>query len=278
MTDRADAPVDRLPRWSLLRSAWDELRELVRYRSLVRYLVASGLRTQSTPTALGQLWWLLDPLLLGAVYFLLVDVIMRRGGDDFAVFVFASVVVWKHFQTSVRNATAITVSREQAMRQVRFPRSVLPLAATLTETVYFAFGLLVVIVAAIPFGIAPAPALALLPIVAAVQVVLALAIAFVLSALNVFFRDVQHLSGHAFRIWFYLSPGLYAVSLVPERLRTVYDLNPFVTLLPAYHTILLDGGAPDWSALAIVSAAATLLLLGAYALFVRLAPSFAFVT
>ncbi len=263
---------------SLLREALRQLGELRRFGLLIRYMVSASLRTENTGTLFGYFWWLLDPLLLMAVYVVLIDVIMDRGGEHFPLFVFTSVLAWKYFSASARNAMGVTLGKERLMKQISFPKAVLPISALVAETIHFGFGLVVLLVFSIPFGVYPHPALALVPLVALVQLALTLGFAFFLSALNVFFRDLQNLSQYVFRIWFYLSPGLYAITLVPERYRDLYELNPFATLFPAYHAILLDHQAPDFQALGIVAAFSVLVLFLGYLFFVRLEQSFTKVT
>ena len=270
-------PVDvpDVPPRSLLRDARRELRTARRYRHLLRYLVSSSLRTENANTVLGFLWWILDPLFLMATYVLLIGVILQRGQPDFPVFVLTAIVGWELFGKATRNAVTTTVRKERSMRQVAFPKSLLPLSSVLSECVHFAFGFAVLLVVAIFFGIFPsAYALLALPI-ALVQVVLTLGVAYFLSAFNVFFRDTTKLIRYTFRVWFYLSPVLYPVSMVPERLRPIYELNPFAVILPAYRDVVMYHRLPDFGALAIVGGASIVVLIFGYLFFVRLQPWFA---
>jgi ABC-2 type transport system permease protein len=209
------------------------------------------------------------------VYYVLVKVIFRSGFKDFEVFLFTSVVVWKFFAAGVGKAIIITVTKERQMRHVRFPNVVFPIAAVFTEGVRFVVALIVLVCAAVGFGIVPEPTLPLILIVAAVQAVLTLGFAVFLSAVNIFFRDVQHITAYVFQAWFFLSPALYPISAVPSDYRQLYELNPFATLLPAYHGILLEGRLPDFTALGAVGLAAMVFLGAGYAFFVRVEPAFA---
>jgi ABC-type polysaccharide/polyol phosphate export permease len=259
---------------SLLREASRQLRSLARFRSLVRYLVSSSLKTQNTGTVFGHVWWVLDPLLLMAVYVLVVDVMLNRGGPDYPVFVFTAVLAWKWFSSSVQQAIAMTVGKESLMRRVAFPRAVLPISSVVAGAIHFVFGLGVLILFAIAFGIYPHPALALLPFIALVQLALILGVALFLSALNIFLRDVGHLTTYFFRLGFYLSPSLYAASQVPEQYRAIYDLNPFATLFPAYRSVIMEHAAPDVAPLAGLAAVSVVVLILGYAFFTRREPLF----
>ncbi|MGZ4387314.1 MAG: ABC transporter permease [Gaiellaceae bacterium] len=261
---------------TLLTDARQELRSLHRYRELLSYMTSTALSTTYSGTFLGYVWWLLDPLMLMVVYVVFVGTILGRGGGgNFGLFVFNSVLVWKFFSSGVRNAIGLTLSKSGLMRQVAFPHSVLPLSSVLAETVHFAVGLAILVAIAVPFGIYPQPALPLVLAVVAIQLMLTLGFAFLLSALNVIFRDVHTLIGHLFQFWFFLSPALYNLSFVPERYRRVYMLNPFATLLPAYHDLLLEHRLPDFGGLAIVAVFSLAMVVGGFLAFVRLQPAFA---
>lgn len=276
----AALPPEALParRRSLLRDAGDELRAVVRFRSLVRYMVSSSLRKEHTGTFFGFVWWLLDPLLLSAVYVVFVGLILHRGrsvGLPFPLFVLTAIIAWQFFASGVGSAIGATISKERAMRQVAFPRSVIPLSATLGVAVHFLFGLVVLVLIAIPFGIYPDPIVVLALPIAAVQLLFTLGVAFFLSALNVLFRDTGRLTSYAFRIWFYLSPALYSITLVPERYRSIFRLNPFTTFFPSYRAVLMRHIMPDFVALGVIAGASVVLLVIGYLFFVRLEPLFA---
>ena len=262
------------------RSVWSdavqELRRLNRYRYLGKHLFRTSLRSEHVGTFFGYFWWILDPVLWGATYLLLVAVMFRRGGPNYPVFLFTSVIVWKSFVGSVRGAMGQTVGSHGLMKQVPFPRSIIPLTAVAAETTKFFFGLLVLIAFAAGFGLYPSVALLALPLVVLAQLPFMLGVAFLLSALAVLFRDMDNLSQFVFRAWFFLSPALYALSAVPQGVsRRLYDINPFAILLPAYHSIFVDRAVPNLPALAYVGGVAIATLLAGYIVFVRLERLFA---
>jgi len=252
-----------------------ELRSVVRYRELVRHLVRAALAKESTGRVFGALWWLIDPLVLVAVYVFFVDVILQSGGDDFALFVLVGALVWKHLSSGVITSMTTTLAREQAMRQVAFPRAVLPLSAVLAETIHLALGLLVYVVAAIVFGVVVGPAFLLVLPLVAIQVVLVLGLSLALAALNVLYRDVQNLTSYVLRVGFFLSPALYAIDQIPESVRPVYLLNPFATLIPAFRDVMLYDRQPDWSAVGVVGVGSLATLLAGFVVFTRLERWFA---
>jgi lipopolysaccharide transport system permease protein len=262
-------------RGSMLAEARRELRSLVRYRNLVRHLMQQSLSKESTGRVFGAVWWLVDPLVSMGVYFFFVDVILDNGGEDFVFFVLIGLLAWKHVTSGTNGAITATLVREQTMRQVAFPRTVLPVSSVLAETFHFILGIGVFVAVAIPFGIYPTLAFPLVFVVMAVQVVLVLGISFVVAALNVFYRDVQNLTGYLLRIGMILAPVLYPLSRIPEEYQQLYKLNPFAILIPAYREVLMDGAVPNMTELGLVAAASLVALVVGFLTFVRLQAQFA---
>jgi ABC-type polysaccharide/polyol phosphate export permease len=212
------------------------------------------------------------------VYVFFIDVVLNRAGDNFPLFVLIAVIAWKHLSSGLTGSMTATLMREQTMRQVAFPRSVLPISAILAETIHLLIGFAVYVVVAVAFGVSPTWHLPLVLVVLAIQMMLVMGLAFMLSALNIFFRDVQNLTGYVLRFGFYLSPTLYVAAQIPDHYRALYDLNPFATLIPAYRSVLLYHQLPDWSSLAVVAGASAAVMALGFVLFVRLSGSFAKLT
>jgi ABC-type polysaccharide/polyol phosphate export permease len=256
--------------------------EVISRRRLIRYLVQANLKKKGSDTLLGNIWWVIDPLLLMLVYVVLVSVIFQRPQKDYALFVFSAVLPWKWFLASVQDGIASVVGQERIIKQIAFPKLVLPLSAIFAGVANFAFGLI------------PLAALMLLfyrdhithyllyiPIVAAVQLLITIPVAVVLAGLNVFYRDIGNLAGHLLRLLFYISPGIYSIDLIHEAsakypvIGIVTIANPWNVLFTAYHDVIYDSHPPDWVGLGIVSVVAVAVTLVAIYLFKRLEPSFA---
>jgi homopolymeric O-antigen transport system permease protein len=258
------------------------IREIVSRRRLIGYLVAAVTRKAGTNTLLGNVWWILDPLLQMPLYVLLVGVIFRSGTADYPLFVFAAVLPWKWFTSSVADATTSVSTQDQLIKQVPFPKLVLPVAAVTSGIPQFGFGLIPLLaLMLLNYRDRISPFLLLIPVVAAVQLVLTLAVGISLAAFNVFARDAGRLTGHVLRLWFFLSPGLYSTDRI-EHVTARYPgvghffrLNPFTVLFEAYRDLIYRGRRPDPTALAWLLIASGCLLAVALILFKRLEPRFA---
>jgi lipopolysaccharide transport system permease protein len=265
-----------------LRLIGQAVRDIRSRRRLIRYLVQADLKKKGADTILGNVWWVLDPLLQMLVYVLLVSVILERKQEDYPLFIFAAILPWKWFTTAVGDAITSVSSQDRLIKQLQFPKIVLPTAATVAGVVNFAFGFLALAgLLAIFYRDRATPYLALLPLIAAVQFVFTLAVAYAVSAVNVFYRDVGNVSRHALRLWFYLSPGLYGIATlhtIAERYPLLIEgmsFNPFFVLFNAYRAVIYDGQSPDWTALSILLAVSIGLLGLATIFFKRVEPSFA---
>ena len=262
--------------------------EVLSRRRLVRYLVQAEVKKRGANTLLGNIWWVLDPLLLMAVYVVLVTIITRRSIPDYPLFLFAAILPWKWFSTAIVDATGSVVNQHRLVRQIAFPKVVLPLAATSAAVVGFGFGLIPLAAIMLLYPERLSPLVVLIPLIAVVQYVFTLAVALLVAAGNVFVRDLGNVMRHLLRLWWYLSPGLYSLALLDEVdlldaqpwLRTLIELNPFAVLFEAYRSVIygtLDGppAMPDWGALGVLLLVSIGLLGVATIVFKRLEPSFA---
>ena len=253
-------------------------REIWSRRRLTRYLVQADLHHHGADTVLGNVWWVLDPLLQMMVYVILVSVIFQRATEDYALFVFAAILPWKWFSASVNDSITSVTSRERIIKQVSFPKIVLPVAATSSGIVSFAFGMIPLLGLMLLFYADRISLfLLLIPVVAVVQLAFTLGIAIFVSAVNVFFRDIGNVARHGLRIWFYLSPGLYGLDALTGNptLQSLMRLNPWATLFESYRDLIYYGTFPQWGPLAILLVVSIVFLGIAMIFFKRVEPAFA---
>jgi ABC-type polysaccharide/polyol phosphate export permease len=254
------------------------LREIWSRRRLTRYLVQADMHKTGADTVLGNIWWVLDPLLQMVVYVILVKVIFNRGGPDYPLFVFAAILPWKWFSASINEAITSVTMRERIIKQVNFPKLVLPVAATMGGVASFAFGLIPLIAMMFLFYSDRISLwLLLIPVVALAQLLFTLPVTIALAGINVFFRDVGNMARHILRIWFYLSPALYPLASLTSNphLQALMRLNPWTTLFESYRALIYDVGPPDWIGLTVLSLVSIGLLFVAVVFFKRVEPSFA---
>jgi ABC-type polysaccharide/polyol phosphate export permease len=257
-------------------------------RRLVRYLVQADIRKRGADTLLGNIWWVLDPLLQMVVYVVFLSIVVRKGPPDYPLFIFAAILPWKWFSASITDATASIVRHDQLIKQIQFPKLVLPVAATTAGVVGFAFGTVALGMLMLFFSDRISVYLLFIPLIAAVQFVFTLALTILVAAGNVFFRDLGNVEGHVLRLWWFLSPGLYSLADLEQipffknrpALGALATANPFAILFEAYRTVIYgtpEGppGPPNFASLAILLIASIGLLAVTTVVFKRLEPSFA---
>jgi lipopolysaccharide transport system permease protein len=260
------------------------VREVLSRRRLIVYMVRADLRKTGSDTVLGNIWWVVDPLLQMLIYSVLVTLIFDRKVEAYGLFVFSAILPWKWFESTVKDGVTAVTAQERLIKQIYFPKLVLPVSAVSAGIVNFTFGLIPLIGLTILLYPERLSAWVLLmPVVGAVQFLFSLAVAVSLSAANVFYRDVGNLARHLLRFWFYLSPILYSADLILNSefgkanpwLATVFNLNPWTHLVTSYRNVTYYEKGPEWAGLLSVAVVSLVLLAGAILLFKRVEPSFA---
>ena len=260
------------------------VREVLSRRRLIVYMVRADLKKTGADTVLGNIWWVVDPLLQMLIYSVLVTLVFQRKIPDYGLFVFAGILPWKWFESTVKDGIASVTAQERLIKQIYFPKLVLPVSAASAGIVNFTFGLIPLIgLTIVMYHTRLTPWMILMPVVAIVQFVFSLAVAITLSAANVFYRDIGNLARHVLRFWFYLSPILYSADLILDSafakehhwVAVLYNLNPWTHLVTSYRNVAYYGTAPDWIGLAALLGASVVMLAGAILLFKRVEPTFA---
>jgi lipopolysaccharide transport system permease protein len=275
-----------VPMLTLLRQG---ISELLSRRRLVRYLVQAEMKKRGSDTLLGNLWWILDPLLQMVVYVVFITIVARQPAEDYPLFIFAAILPWKWYSAVMTDATTSVVRHDKLIRQIAFPKLVLPAATTTAGIVGFAWGMVPLLALMLLHPDRLSLTILLVPVIAAVQFVFTLASAVLVSAANVFFRDLGNAVSHVLRLWWFLSPGLYSLAslqdlnIVKENpgLGVIAGLNPFAVLFEAYRAVIYgspDGGPPllpDFVALGWLLVGSIVFLGLCIVFFKRVEPDFA---
>jgi ABC-type polysaccharide/polyol phosphate export permease len=246
-------------------------------RDLLWHMTVRHLRGQYKQSVLGYAWAFVNPLSQMLILTFVFSTILRfqSEGLPYPLFLFVGLIPWMFFSGAVSSATESVVGAAGLVTKVYFPREVLPTAAVFTKLVDLAFGLVILGALMVYYGEPPELTSWWLPILFAIHTVFILGLSYPLAALNLFFHDVRFLVGVALTLWFYLTPVLYPVDLVPERYQIVYDLNPNSLFINAYRRVLLHGESPGLEKVLLGLAIAVVTFLIGYYLFKRMEPTFA---
>jgi ABC-type polysaccharide/polyol phosphate export permease len=242
------------------------VREVWRRRAFAFELSRMQLRSQHFNTAFGQLWLIVNPLLLGFVYFLLVEIIGR--GDRSGVFLahlLVTLFAFRFVSMSVKQGARSVVGGERLILNTAFPRTLLPISSVLTAFMRFLPTLTVYTVVHVVVGLHVGLSLLWVPVMLAMLAVFALGAAMLVSTAQVYFRDLGQFLPYFLRIWLYVSPILYYVHEVPESLKPLVAINPLYPMLGSLSDIVNQGVSPNplwlgwgfaWAAAAFVVGAA----------------------
>jgi len=243
---------------ALARAVWN-------YRGFILGSVKREFQSKYRNSLLGATWTVLNPLAMIIVYTLIFSQLMRAklpgvdGSFAYSIYLCAGVLTWGLFAEIVGRGQNVFLEHANLLKKLSFPRLCLPVTVVATALLNFAiiFGLFTAFL--IMSGNFPGlPYIALIPVVA-IQVAFAIGLGIVLGVLNVFFRDVGQFFGVVLQFWFWLTPIVYPITILPENVRHLMAYNPMAGLMAAYQTILVLGEWPEWSSLWPVTLLALLL-------------------
>ena len=227
------------------------MHELWRRREFAVELARTKLREQNFDTAFGQLWLVLNPLLMALVYFILVDILRAsdsRNSEFFAHLV-AGLFLFQIVQHSLTVGVRSVTKGGRLILNSAFPRALLPLSAVITAFMRFLPTMVIYIPIHFASGLpVNANLLWAVPIVV-LFLLIAAGLAMVVAAAQVYFRDLSNFLPYALRIWLYVSPVLYYTDEVPQRYKWMLDINPLAGLLTAWSDVLTAGNSPDAAAM-----------------------------
>ncbi len=235
------------------------LKPLWAYRGFILGSVKREFQSKYRNSLLGAAWTVINPLAMIVVYTVIFSQVMKArlpGVDStfaYSIYLCAGVITWGLFAEITGRAQNIFLEHANLLKKLSFPRLCLPTVVVLNAGLNFAiiFGLFSIFL--LITGNFPGWAyFALIPLLA-IQVAFAIGLGITLGVLNVFFRDVGQLFGVVLQFWFWLTPIVYPVTILPDSLRPIMDLNPMAGLVASYQTILVSGQWPQWQSLWLVA-------------------------
>jgi lipopolysaccharide transport system permease protein len=240
----SDVPVLRITppsRWWVL-----PVRELWDFRELLYFFVWRDVKVRYKQTAIGIAWVVLQPLLTMAVFTLIFGRLAKlpSQGLPYPIFYFAALVPWTYFSSALQNTTNIVVENQRVITKVYFPRLILPVSAVLSGLVDFAIGFVLLMGMTFGYRIHPGVAALWLPVMLLLAMATALGVGLWLSALNALYRDVRYVMPFLIQFWMFASPVAYPSSLVPERWRWLYGLNPMAGVIDGFRWAITGHGQP----------------------------------
>lgn len=260
-------------------SGWASIgvRELWEYRELLYFLVWRDIKVRYKQTVLGAAWAVIQPLFMMVVFSLFFGKLAKVPSDGipYPVFTFCALLPWQLFAFALTESSNSLVGNQNLITKVYFPRLVVPISAVLGGLMDFAIAFVILLVMMFYFGIVPGWQIITLPGFIVLAVLTALSVGLWLSALNVQYRDVRYTIGFLVQIWLFATPVAYPSSLVPEKWRPLYGLNPMAGVVEGFRWALLGKAQPPGVLLWVSVAVVVVLLLGGLYYFRRMEQKFA---
>jgi len=236
---------------------------VLHYKQLIRSLVAKDLKLKYRGSVLGFLWSLVNPLIMLAVYTLAFKVIMQVQSEGFVFLLLVGILAWNFFVGALVMSTGAIVDNAGLLKSVLFPRAVLPISSVMFNFAQYVLTAGVLLPAMlVVYGVEPTPLLLLYPVFLLLQLCLLIGLALALSAVAAHLRDTRHLLDIAVQVLFWMTPIVYRLSDVPDRLRPLVLLTPMSPFVVAYQRIIYYRTWPGIavSLVAVVYAVAALAL------------------
>lgn len=247
-----------------------KLRELWEYRELLYFFIWRDVKVRYKQTALGLTWVVLQPFFTMLIFSLFFGRLAKVPSDGvpYPIFAFTALLPWTFFAHGVTQSSNSVVSNSNLINKVYFPRMTIPIAAVLSGLADLLPGFVVLLGMMFYYGIFPSAQIVWLPAFVLLALVAAMGVGIGLAAVNVHFRDVRHTVPFLVQSWLFITPIAYPSSLLPERWKTIYALNPMVGVVEGFRWALLDT-EPAPGPIVWVSAGAAVVLLVATALYFR---------
>ena len=250
------------------------LRNLFRHRALLQALTQRELHARYRGSVLGFLWSFLTPLLLLAVYTFAFGYVLSprlgAGPDNYALFLFTGILPWTWFSAAVLEGAGTVLGGGALLKKVVFPAEVLPLVAVLANGVQFLLSLPVLVVVLVLFGNPPDGYAVLVVPLLLIQLLLTAGLTLLVSALTVLFRDLRDILGHLMTLWFFTTPVIYELHVIPATFRNLMRFNPMAQVIRGWQDALFFSRPPSLTGLAGAAAVAVVTLVLGYFVFDRL--------
>ena len=254
-----------------------DLRELTGYHELLYFLMWRTVKVRYRQTMLGAGWVIAQPLLTVLVFSVVLGRLAKLPSDGlpYPVFALAGLIPWAYFANALGNATNSLVENERLLTKVYFPRILLPLALVVAGLLDLVIALVVLLVVGAAYGLVPGVQALALPGFILLAVAAALGPGLWLTAWNVQYRDVRQVVPFLTQVLLFVTPVVYASSLVPPQWRLVYSLNPMASVVDGFRWALLGGTPVPGACLAVSAAVALAVLLSGLWYFRRVERRFA---
>ena len=250
-------------------------KRIYNYRELLKTNVKKEIRGRYKHSMLGVLWSFLNPLLQLLVYSVIFGALLAGGDKTYHIYICVALIPWTYFTTSVTTSAFTIIGNGNIIKKVYFPREILPISVVTSGAVNFMISTIIILVFVVFSEIGITAYILLYPVILIIQYIMQLGIAFILSSITVYFRDLEHIIGIILMAAFYGTPIVYKLEQLPPKLQVLMKLNPMTHIINGYRAIFYYKEMPDFKSLGILAAISMVLVILGYLLFKKLQKGFA---
>jgi lipopolysaccharide transport system permease protein len=261
------------------RTGWQvvDLRELREYRDLFIFWVWRNVKARYAQSVLGIGWAVIQPVFAMLVFTVVFGNLARLDSDGvpYPIFSFAALVPWTYFANAFTDASNSLVTNTNMLAKIYFPRIVLPLTSVISKLIDFGISFIILLFLMIVFKATPTIGMLYLPVLVLIMMISAAGIGTIFAALAVHYRDVKHAINFLVQLMMYASPVVYSVSIIPEKYRLLYAMNPMVGVIEGFRSAFLGTTPMPWVLLAVGASVSVILLFAGGLYFRRVEKIFA---
>lgn len=250
-------------------------KNLYNYRELLKTNITKDVGGKYKKSFLGVLWSFVNPLLQIMVYAFVFQVILKSNIENYAVYLCCGLIPWQYFSSVVLRGAATIIDNGNIIKKVYFPREILPISLVSSEGINFLISTIIILGFVIFGGIGLSINVLWYFLILAIQYIVSIGVAFLVSSLTVYFRDLMHILGIIMQLMFYATPIVYAIDSVPAKFHWLVKLNPMSYLITGYRDIFYNKSMPDFHGLLIAFIMGTILIIVGYLVFKKLEKRFA---
>jgi lipopolysaccharide transport system permease protein len=217
----------------------------LKFIDLILYRAIAELKSEGTRTYAGYLWWIFEPLLSLAVYYVAFKYIFHRTTENFAIFLFIGIVIYRFFAGTVTRSATSIYNGIGLMQLVYVHKSIFPLSVVMVNLVKFFITLILVIIVTWLAGIPPTWAFVNLPVLIMAELLFITGVSMICAAITPFFPDFQIVLGTILHLLFFLSGVLFDVANLSDKIQAIIRLNPLATIIEQFRIVMLNGQYPN---------------------------------
>lgn len=251
--------------------------ELWRYRELFWFLALRDILVRYKQAVIGVAWSILQPLFTMVVFSIVFGLLAKLPSDGvpYPILIFTALLPWQFFAQSMSSSSQSIVGSSSIISKVYFPRLIIPTSAVISGTIDFCISFVILIGMMVWYQIMPTANIIYLPLFLLLAFTAALGVGLWLSALNVEFRDVFYVVPFLVQVGQYISPVAYSSSIIPEKWKLLYSLNPMAGVIDGFRWCILGTATPNWTGIIISTVSVLVIFAGGLLYFRKMERTFA---